>query len=59
VKIPPAQSKHLMGTLAVANDIVKPENVPGFWTYETSAGFTKGDDPARPGEKVLLYIAGG
>jgi hypothetical protein len=43
----------------VADGIVVPEKVPGFWTYPKSAGLAKGDEDAKPNEKVMMYIAGG
>jgi hypothetical protein len=59
VTIPPVDSRYLSGFLAVGEGIVKPEHIPGFWTYETSSGISKGKYEARPGEKVIMYISGG
>jgi hypothetical protein len=59
VRLPPAPGQYISGVVAVASEIVKPVEVPGFMTYPTAAGFSKGDEPARPNEKVMLYVAGG
>jgi hypothetical protein len=59
VEIPPANNQFVSGMLAVASDIVKPAKVPGFMTYPTSLGYSKGDEPARPSERVILYVPGG
>ncbi|TFK56170.1 alpha/beta-hydrolase [Heliocybe sulcata] len=36
------------------------EDVPGFWTAPDEGGWwERGDEPAKKGEKVLVYLAGG
>jgi hypothetical protein len=59
VTIPPAPLDTLTGMLAVAPDIVKPVEIPGFWCSDVKDIRPKDDYRAKQDEKVIVYIAGG
>lgn len=59
VKIPLASEEWIHGIASAGQGIVKLENVPGFWTFEQGGGWKEGSERAAPGEKVIMYIAGG
>jgi hypothetical protein len=58
VAVPPVPTEWVQGVAAVGKGIVSPVEIPGFWTSENGA-CGQGDEPAKHGEKVLLYIPGG
>jgi hypothetical protein len=59
IRIPPAPFKWITGVALVGKDIVHPAEVPGFITFEKNGKWNEGNEPAKPGEKVIMYIAGG
>lgn len=59
VEVPPAKEAWITGVASAGEEFVSPEPVPCFWTFCPQEGVAMGDEAAREGERVIMYIAGG
>ena len=59
VGIPPLPEEWVVGIAAEGGAEVVPESVPGFWTFGPAQNIQCGEERAREGERVVLYVAGG
>ena len=60
VGIPPLPEEWVVGIAGAGNGEVTPEAIPGFWTFSPEQQDIQcGEERAREGERVVLYVAGG
>ena len=59
VAAPPVSNEWITGPAGVAHDVVRPVEVPCFWTFVPGKALEEGDERAQEGERVIMYIAGG
>ena len=59
VEVPPIAGEWLVGIATSGRGSVYPAAVPCFWTFHPELNIAQGDERARDGERVVLYVAGG